>query len=119
MKKIALFAVVAAAVSSVAIPANAGGWGRTSTTQASQGGLLNVSPSIQLGDLGVANGLSILGGASILSGNVLSGIVKGANNNVGQGNVAGRQNGVGNGLIGGGSFGNSFSKMSTSRRSRR
>lgn len=118
MKKIAVFAVVTAAISTAAIQAHAGGWGRTSTTQASQGGLINLSPSIQLGDLGIANGLNILGGASLLSNNVLSGFVKGANNNIGQSNVTGSQNAVGNGVIRG-SIGNTFNSFGVSRHGRR
>lgn len=118
MKKIAVFVAVAAAISSAAVPAHAGGWGRTSTTQASQGGLINLSPSIQLGDLGIANGLNILGGASLLSNNVLSGLVKGANNNVGQSNVTGHQNAVGNGVIRG-SIGNTVNMLGASRLGRR
>lgn len=100
------FASVFAIVSMCAIPAHAGGWGKSSGSQQVSSGLLNVSPSVQLGNVGLLNGLNILGGSSILSGNTLSGIVKGNGNNVGTANTNGHQNAVGNGFVGGGSFAN-------------
>ncbi len=109
MKKYAALFALAAAVSFGTVSAQADGWGKTGHRQASSGGLLNVSPSLQTGNLNLLSGIGVLNNSSILSGNVLSGIVKGNNNNVGHGNVSGRQNAVGNGFIGGGSFGNSKS----------
>lgn len=116
MRKFIVFTAVSAAVSLSAAPALAGGWGGGSGWGkgghvASSGGLLNVSPSIQTGNLNLLSGIGILNNSPILSGNVLSGIVSGKSNNVGQGNVGGRQNAVGNGLIGGGSFGNSATRI--------
>lgn len=106
MKKFAAFATFAAVLSLSAIPAHAGGWGKTGHLQSSSG-LVNIAPSVQTGNLNLLSGIGILNNSSILSGNVLSGIVNGNHNNVGNGNVSGRQNAVGNGIIGGGSFGNS------------
>lgn len=106
MKKIATLATVAATLSFLAVPAQANGWGKGGHLQSSSG-LVNVSPSVQTGNLNLLSGIGVLNNSSILSGNVLSGIVKGNNNNVGHGNVSGSQNAVGNGIIGGGSFGNS------------
>ena len=106
MKKFTAFASLAALLSLSAVPAEAGGWGRSTGHQQSSGGLLNISPSVQTGNLNLLSGIGILNNSSILSGNVLSGIVKGNNNNVGNGNVNGKQNAVGNGMVGGGSFGN-------------
>lgn len=109
MKKFAAFASLAAVLSFAALPAEAGGWGRSGASQQSSGGLVNISPSVQTGNLNLLSGIGVLNNSSILSGNVLSGIVKGNNNNVGNGNVNGQQNAVGNGIVGGGSFGNSQS----------
>ncbi|MEO3385531.1 hypothetical protein [Mesorhizobium sp. CAU 1741] len=111
MKKFAALLALATAVSFTTVSAQADGWGKGGHRQSS-GGLLNVSPSIQTGNLKLLSGIGVLNNSSILSGNVLSGIVKGNNNNVGHGNVSGRQNAVGNGFIGGGSFGNSKSYSS-------
>lgn len=114
MKKYTAFAALAAALSFAAVPAQAGGWGSSGWGkgghQTASGGLVNVAPSVQTGNLSLLSGIGVLNNSSILSGNVLSGIVKGSNNNVGHGNVSGSQNAVGNGIIGGGSFGNSKGK---------
>lgn len=107
MKKFAAFASLAALLSLSALPAEAGGWGRSTGHQQSSGGIVNISPSVQTGNLNLLSGIGILSNSSILSGNVLSGIVNGNHNNVGNGNVSGQQNAVGNGIIGGGSFSNS------------
>ncbi len=104
MMKFAAFAALATALSLSAMPAEANGWGNRGNSNTSGGGLLNLSPSIQTGNLNLLSGIGILNNSSILSGNVLSGIVKGNGNNVGHGNVSGSGNFVGNGLIGGGSF---------------
>ncbi|RUM99769.1 hypothetical protein EET67_02470 [Pseudaminobacter arsenicus] len=68
--------LAAAFVSCSAIAAQAGGWGKTSYThvghnQTSTGGLINVSPSLGLGDVNVLNG--ILNGNKTGNG-ILSGI---------------------------------------------
>lgn len=82
MKKSILF-TAAAALSLVASPVLAGGWGggykgpvnygNTGHSNQSAGGLINVSPNVNLGNVGVGNGIlagSIIGsGNSILSGN--------------------------------------------------
>lgn len=112
MKKYAALIALATAVSFTAASAQAGGWGSPGHGQVSSGGLLNLSPSIQTGNLNLLSGIGVLNNSSILSGNVISGIVKGNNNNVGHGNVSGHQNAVGNGFIGGGSFGNVKSSSS-------
>lgn len=113
MKKFAALAALATALSFSAMPAEANGWGNRGNSNTSGGGLLNLSPSIQTGNLNLLSGIGILNNSSILSGNVLSGIVKGNGNNVGQGNVSGRGNFVGNGLIGG-----SFNSHTTSGKRR-
>lgn len=106
MKKFAAFASLAALLSFAAIPAEAGGWGRSGASQQSSGGLVNISPSVQTGNMNILSGIGVLNNSSILSGNVLSGIVTGSHNNLGNGNVNGKQNAVGNGIVGGGSFAN-------------
>jgi|SRR4051794_8852344 hypothetical protein len=89
--------LAAAFVSCSAIAAQAGGWGGSNYThvghnQTSTGGLINVAPSIGLGDVNVLNG--ILNGSAILSGNNISGILNG--NKTGNGILSG----VGVGLLG-------------------
>lgn len=123
MSKFAAFIALAAVVSFTAIPAQAGGWGKTTGHLQSSSGLVNIAPSVQTGNLNLLSGIGLLNNSSILSGNVLSGIVSGSNNNVGHGNVSGRQNAVGNGIVGGGSFGNSkantFNNQSFNRSGKR
>ena len=109
MYKFAIFTTLAAALSFSALPAEAGGWGSRGGNTNSSGGLINVSPAIQTGNINALSGLGVLNNSSILSGNVLSGIVNGANNNVGHGNVSGNKNVLGNGIIGGGLFNSSHS----------
>lgn len=109
MLKLIASAAVAASMTFVAMPAMAGGWGKTSTSQSSYGGFVNISPSVQTRDIAILSGIGVLNNANILSGNVVSGIVKGNNNNVGHGNVTGSQNPVGNGIIG--SLGNTVNKL--------
>lgn len=81
MFKSATFAMLAAALSFAAVPAHAGGWGgknsynsyNTSAHNNYSSGLLNVSPSVKVGDVSVLSGIlnnsPILSGNSILSGN--------------------------------------------------
>jgi hypothetical protein len=114
MLKLIIFVALSACITLATVPATAGGWGKSGHGQVSSGGLLKLSPSIQTGNLNLLSGIGILKNTSLLSGNVLSGFVKGSNNNVGNGNVSGRQNAVGNGFVGGGSFGNSFTKITQS-----
>lgn len=87
--------LAAALVSCSAIAAQAGGWGKSSYAhvghnQTSTGGLVNVSPSIGLGDVNVLNG------SAILSGNNVSGILNG--NKTGNGILSGIGVG-GNGIL--------------------
>ena len=109
MLKLIAFAALSSTLTFAAVPAMAGGWGKSGTTQSSYGGFVNISPSVQTGNIALLSGIGLLNNSNILSGNVVSGIVSGNNNNVGHGNVTGSQNAVGNGIIGGGSFGNSWS----------
>lgn len=83
MKKLVLSVATAAALSMTAGIAQAGGWGgggwgHSSHTNnynnqrgnfGSSSGLVNVSPSVGLGDVGLLNGLSVLNNSPILSGN--------------------------------------------------
>ena len=103
MKKSILFAA-AAALSMVATPVLAGGWGGGSggykaptnysynSHNNNSSGLLNVSPTVKLGNIGVGNG--ILAGSAIGSGNsILSG------NNTGIG-ILGTGTGLLNNVVG-------------------
>lgn len=101
--KIFTVTLATAFVTFSAIAAQAGGWGSSTHTQfghnqTSTGGLVNVSPSIGLGDVnvlnGVLNGTSVLNGSAILSGNAVSGILSG--NKTGNGIL----NGIGASVLG-------------------
>ncbi len=85
MKKFAAIAAIATALSFSAASAHAGGWGSTGNVNSSAGGLINVSPSIQTGNVKVLNG--ILNGSPIASGNAVKGIL--SNNGVLTGNNTG------------------------------
>lgn len=83
MKKIVI-TIAAAAVSLSTVAAQAGGWGSSfgNRTMANgngvSSGLLNLSPSIGLGNVKLLNGVSVLNGSPILSGNgILSGVLSG------------------------------------------
>jgi hypothetical protein len=90
MKTFAIIATAAAfALSPVA--AHAGGWGKSS------GSFLNLSPSVDVGNVGVLNGSAILSGNNILSGNAV-GILNGSLNNIANGTL----NNIGIGILGGG-----------------
>jgi hypothetical protein len=86
MNKFAFVAAVAA-VSFYTVGAEAGGFGgKTKIIGGNSGvssGLINVSPSIGLGNVTALN--NILSGNGILSGNVVSGILNGNKTNVGNG----------------------------------
>jgi hypothetical protein len=89
------FALSVTAISLYAASANAGGFGKTSNkiggNTGVSSGLINISPSVGLGDFNLMNG--------ILSGNVVSGILSG--NVVGSGNFNGiGLTGIGSNLIG-------------------
>ena len=111
MKKIVL-ACAAVAVSFSTVAAEAGGWGGSSIGNSfrSNGngyssGLLNISPTVGLGDV------NLLGGSAILSGNRVSGILNGNTTGVVSGVLSGIGNvlsgvGVGN-LLGSGNAGGS------------
>ncbi|QKD03168.1 hypothetical protein [Mesorhizobium loti] len=90
MKKFALV-LTAAMVSFSTVGAYAGGWG-------GGGSLINVSPSIGLGQVNALNG--ILSGNNILSGNVVSGILDGNKTNV----LTGVLSGIGVNVLGGNSY---------------
>ncbi|MBI1619134.1 hypothetical protein [Aquamicrobium zhengzhouense] len=119
MLKYIAFAAVSTCLTFSALPAMAGGWGKSGASQSSYGGFVNISPSVQTGNLALLSGIGVLNNSNILSGNVISGLVKGNNNNVGHGNTTGSQNAVGNGIIGGGSFGNAWSSMQLGKLGRR
>jgi hypothetical protein len=78
MKKYA-FALALAAVSFAATGAHAGGFKNGGNTGISSG-LINISPSIGLGDITALN--NVLSGNAILSGNKVSGILSGNSTNV-------------------------------------
>lgn len=86
MNKFTLVLAVAA-VSFYTVGAEAGGFGgKTKIIGGNSGvssGLINVSPSIGLGNVTALN--NILSGNAILSGNVVSGILSGNRTNVGNG----------------------------------
>lgn len=98
MRKSILFAA-AAALSIVASPVLAGGWGGGYKAPSNynghnnySSGLVNVSPTVKLGNIGVGNG--ILAGSAIGSGNsILSG------NNTGLG-ILGTGTGLLNNVVG-------------------
>lgn len=97
MKKFTLV-LTAAAVSFSTVGADAGGWGKTRTggNTGVSSGLINISPSIGLGDITALN--DVLNGNAILSGNktnvgILSGI-----------GVSGILSGIGLNVLGGNSY---------------
>jgi hypothetical protein len=79
MKKYA-FALAVAVVSFSAVGAQAGGFGRHGGNTGISSGLINVSPSIGLGDITALN--NVLSGNAILSGNNVSGILNGNTTNI-------------------------------------
>ena len=100
MKKFALM-LAAAAVSLSTVTAEAGGWGNKKSKS-----LINVSPSIDLGQVVVGNG--ILNGNNVLSGNIVSGILSG--------NRTGLLSGIGVGILSGNNNGNYNKSYSLKRR---
>lgn len=106
MKKSSIAFVAVAAFGIMAGSAQAGGWGHSSYSYRSStggnygvsSGLVNVSPSVGLGDVNVLNGLSALNGSSVLSG-ILSGNRTSAGNGILGGGIL---NGSGVGILGGG-----------------
>src|SRR5690606_30521028 len=97
------FVVAVAAVSFYSVGAQAGGFGgKTKIIGGNSGvssGLINISPSIGLGNVTALN--NILSGNAILSGNVVSGILSGNRTNVGNG-ILGTVglSGIGSALVG-------------------
>jgi hypothetical protein len=84
MKKIVITIAAVAAVSLSTAAARAGGWGSgfshgsMANGNGVSSGLLNLSPSIGLGNVKLLNGISVLNGSPILSGNgILSGVLSG------------------------------------------
>lgn len=107
MKKLA-FAAAFAAVSFWGFSAQAGGLSLGNIVGGATGvssGLLNVSPTIGLGNVSVANGNSILNGAGVLNGSNVSNILQGT---VGVAN--GVLSGVNLGVLGGNTTNMSKSK---------
>ena len=78
MKKHVL-TLAAAIVSLSTVGAYAGGFGQYGGSHSMSSGLINVSPSIGLGDITALNG--VLSGNAILSGNNVSGILNGNTTN--------------------------------------
>lgn len=97
-----IVAATAAILSFSSFAAQAGGWGGTHT---SAGGLINISPSVDVGDITALNkalnGNGILNGSAILNGNKLSGILNGNDTSVGSGIL----NNIGAGILTGGKGG--------------
>ncbi|KQZ81391.1 hypothetical protein ASD64_10390 [Mesorhizobium sp. Root157] len=94
--------LAAAAVSFWTVGAQAGGgWGTTGGNYGLSSGLINVSPSVGLGNVSVLNGIG--NGNAILSGNVVSGILNGNKTNIGSG-INGVLSGIGVNLFGGNSY---------------
>lgn len=90
MKKILMTAIV---VSMSTVASYAGGWGGGGSNS-----LINVSPSVDLGDVTALNG--ILNGNAILSGNNVSDILNGNQTGVGNGILSG----IGVGVLSGNSY---------------
>jgi hypothetical protein len=95
MKKFVAIAAVVTAVSFSAVSAQAGGWGYNGQNTYSSG-LINVSPSLKTGNIGVLNGLGvgILNGSPIASGNVVQGILSGNDVLGGNGVLNGNSTGI-------------------------
>lgn len=89
MKKMIIVAGLAAAFAMPLSAAQANGWGHSGHNNYSSG-LINVSPSVTTGNLGVLNGTRVLNNSPILSGNVVSGVLSGN-----------RTTSIGNGALGG------------------
>ncbi|MBN9220402.1 MAG: hypothetical protein J0I79_20840 [Mesorhizobium sp.] len=93
MNKFTVIFAAAAIASSVGVAqAGSGGWGGNS------GSLINISPTIDLGKIGVLNNL--LNGNNILSGNLVEGILSGNKTSL----VGGVLSGIGINLAGGNSY---------------
>ncbi|RJG44594.1 hypothetical protein [Mesorhizobium sp. DCY119] len=100
--KTIIYALTATVVSFSAVSAHAGGWGSNTGNFSQSSGLINVSPSIGLGNIGL--GVNLLNGSPILSGNnILSGNSTGILNGNSTGILTGILNGVGINLLGGNS----------------
>ena len=91
MNKTIVTLVTAAAVSLSVGAAHAGGWG-SKGHKARSGSLVNVSPSVDVGDITALNGNRILNNSAILSGNstnVGNGILSGIGVGILSGNKSG------------------------------
>lgn len=97
MKKYA-FALAVAVVSFSTVGAYAGGFGRHGGNAGVSSGLINISPSVGLGDVTALN--NVLSGNAILSGNNVSGILNGNTTNV----LSGILGSVGNAVSQGNSY---------------
>lgn len=69
MNKYLIVATVAGAMTMTAASAEAGGWGGYNGHNNYSNGLVNVSPTVRVGDLNLLSGIGILNGSPILSGN--------------------------------------------------
>lgn len=94
-KVICVLAVASGCLAPVA--AQAGGWGSNGNASQSSG-LVNVSPSIGLGNVNVLNGVSVLNGSGVLSGNAV-------------GILNGNKTGIANGVLGSVLSGNNVYKL--------
>lgn len=91
MKKF-IIAFTFAAFSFSSVAAQAGGFGSSTGNIGQSSGLINISPSVGLNNVGV----NLLNGSPILSGNSISGILNGNTTGV----VSGVLNGLGVGILG-------------------
>ncbi len=82
--------IAAAAIALTPLSAQAGGWGGKS-----RGGLINVSPSVDVGDVKLLNRSRVLSGNGILNGNK-TGILNGV---AGNGILGGSLNNIGVGIL--------------------
>jgi len=72
MKGMIITVAIVAAMSLPAATAQAGGWGSKGNQTGSSGGLINISPNVNLGSLKALNNIGVLNGNNILSGNKTS-----------------------------------------------
>jgi hypothetical protein len=94
MNKFTVIFAAAAIASSVGVAeAGSSGWGGNSSSS-----LINISPTIDLGKIGLLN--NVLSGNNILSGNLVSGILNGNKTSL----VGGVLSGLGINLLGGNSY---------------
>jgi len=96
MKGMIITLVTVAAMSLPPATAQAGGWGSKGNQTGSSGGLINISPNVNLGSLKALNNIGVLNGNNILSGNKTSignGILSGVGIGILSGNNSGNRSG--------------------------